>query len=425
MTHTNHDHGRTALILAGGAALGAYEVGAVRYLVEEVAATLGEDLALDILSGTSAGALNAGFLAAHADTPRPRAERLAALWTSLRLHHVLKPSGLDILAMLLAGRHDCLPALRERRGGILDGRPLERVFRRHAPMERVAEHVRAGRLHALAISATHVASGRCVCFVQTAAPPPTWPDEVLLTPVPTEVRPAHVLASAAIPLLFPAVVVDGEAYCDGGLRQIVPLSPAVHLGADALVVVNPVPARSTGAPAGAARLASLASPIYLAGKALNALFLDRMEVDLARLEQVNDVLDAGERRFGPGFVDGLNRELAARGQNPLRPVRTLRLQPSQDIGRMAAEYVASAEFARRERGIAGRLLRMAGLGDPERGGDLLSYLLFDGAFAARLIDLGWADARAQHERLCELFATISRTRRRAAARSEAAARASR
>jgi NTE family protein len=171
----------------------------------------------------------------------------------------------------------------------------------------------------------------------------------------------------------------------------VPLSPSIHLGARRLLVINPL------APAGGvldeqARRAASTSPFYLAGKALNALFVDRTEVDLARLEQLTAVLRAGRRRYGLAFEAEINAELARDGAAPLHAVTALRIGPSRDLGQLAAEYAAGPELARREHGIVAQLMRCLAEAGPTHTGDLLSYLLFDGGFAAELIALGRADA---------------------------------
>ena len=400
---------RTGLVLAGAAALGAYEVGVVSYLVEDLAAELGRPVRLDVLSGSSAGAINAAALAAWADDPVGRAARLRDAWTSIRLGQVLRPSAVQILEMLLdlggGGRVSrlCRRALGVR-GGLLNPRPIERLIADTIPFGRIAEHLRAGRLDGLAVAATQVATGRAVIFFEAARSPQPWVGDPNLVPVPEEIGLEHVLASAAIPLLFPAVTIDGEPYVDGGLRQIVPLSPAIHLGADRLILVNPLP---SGAGGGAVveqvRRESLASPVYLAGKALSALFADRMDADLARVDHLNAVLRAGRRRFGPGFEAELNAELTEMGEGTLRRVDAVEIVPTADLGAMAAEVARSDELGRRERGPAGRLLRHLAAGDPARSGDLLSYLLFDRAFAARLIEQGRADARARSSDLVALL----------------------
>jgi NTE family protein len=182
---------------------------------------------------------------------------------------------------------------------------------------------------------------------------------------------------------------------------MVPLSPCIHLGARRLLVVNPLgPAIDGQAPPPEITT----SPLYLAGKALNALFADRTEVDLARLEQLSAVLAAGRRRYGPLFESEINAELERSGAAPLHDVTALRIGPSRDLARFAADYAASPELARRQRGIVTRVVRCLAEAGATRAGDLLSYILFDGGFAAELISLGRADARARHEELCELFA---------------------
>jgi len=400
---------RNGLVLAGAAALGAYEVGVVQYLLEDLGRELDQPISLDVLSGSSAGAINVSALAALADDPIGRSVRLRDAWTQLRLGRILRPSAVQILEMILdVGGVERWSRLCRRalvaRGGLLDARPIERLLADMIPFGRIDENLRAGHLTGLAVSTTQVATGRAVIFFEAAGPVAPWGGEPNIVPVSERIGIEHVMASAAIPLLFPAVSIDGDLYVDGGLRQIVPLSPAIHLGADRLVLVNPLP--SPG-PAGAhvedVRRQSLTSPIYLAGKALSALFTDRMEADLGRIEQLNAVLAAGRRRFGPTFEAEINAELGTLGKPALRRVQAVEIKPTTNLGVIASEVARSDELARRERGPAGRLLRHLASGDPARSGDLLSYLLFDGAFAARLIEQGRADARAKRDELVELL----------------------
>jgi NTE family protein len=173
-------------------------------------------------------------------------------------------------------------------------------------------------------------------------------------------------------------------------------------------VINPL--GPTGGPAEQqARRAASTSPFYLAGKALNALFVDRTEVDLSRLEQITAVLRAGRRRYGPSFEAEINAELQREAAAPLHEVTAFRIGPSRDLGLLAAEFAASPELARRERGILARLMRCLAVAGPTRTGDLLSYLMFDGSFAGELIALGRADARRHHAELCEFLAEVPST----------------
>ncbi len=395
------------LVLAGGSARGAYEVGVIRYVVEDVARALGRDVPIDIISGTSAGSINACVLAAHADKPSARGALLARQWTDLELENVVRPAPGEILhvATRMLGRGARSSAGERRRGGVLDPSGIERIVRNVTPFRAIEEHLRAGRLTALSISTTHVASGRTVVFVQRReAGIPRWGSDPTMIARTAMIRAEHVLASAAVPLLFPAVEIDGQFYCDGGLRQNVPLSPARRLGADGLIVVNPRYIREeTPSPAVAqSRERGYPDPLFVFGKAMNALLLDRIENDIRRLEKLNAVLSAGERCYGTDFGATLNAELGRSGQSALRPLEVVYIRASQDIGVLAADYVRSAEFAKRVPGFLGRGIRK--IGESETEADLLSYVLFDGPFAGQLIEMGRTDARARHDELVNFFA---------------------
>ena len=413
---------KVALVLAGGAARGAYEVGVAQHLVEDVAAELGRELPLDILCGTSVGAFNVCGLAAFADEPRARGARLAEVWAKLRVDDLIRVDaqgilavGRDLLRSSVAGRPVVESAL-------LDSKGIERMLAEHIPFPRIDEHLRSGRLDALTVSTTHVRSGRTIVFVHRAAPGlPPWSHDPTITPRASAIRVEHAMASAAIPVLFKPVRIDGEYHCDGGLRQNVPLSPARRLGADGVIVVNPryihgeapvddgggapkPPAAVDDAEAGD----GFPGPLFLLGKTLNALLLDRIDTDLARLQGINGILEAGERAYGPGFVDALNRELGFPPGRAMRPLRASLIRASEDIGKMCADFVRSAVFRSRVSGALGRIMRRLAEGDERKEADLLSYLLFDGEFAKQLIELGRNDARARHEELCTFFDAVLR-----------------
>lgn len=413
---TVDDAPRVGLVLAGAAALGAYEVGVLSYVVDDVARALDGRAMPAVVSGTSAGAINAAALAAFADVPRVGAARLRDAWTELRLERTLRPSSIELLSMFLdvtgtpVSLRRAIRAL-SIRGGLLDPTPIARQIEK-APIARIGEHLRARRLLGVAVSATRVVDGGAVVF-HDAASPIDWPrsERERVRMVAAMIGVEHVLASAAIPLLFPGVRIGADLYCDGGLRQMVPLSPALHLGADRLLVVNPLPA--VRVPEGVPTRMMLTSPLFLAGKAINALFADRVEADLDRLDHMNALLRAGRRRFGPGFARDINAELVREGGSPLHEIQSVRVEPSRDLGVMAAEYVTSKGFRSRATCAAGLLLRWLADGDPHRTGDLIGYLLFDGGFTAELIALGRADAAAKHEELCALFGGAGVDRARA------------
>lgn len=406
------DAPRVALVLAGGAARGAYEVGVVQHILEDVATDLGRDVPLDILCGTSVGALNACALAAFADEPRARAARLVDIWTRLRVEDLVQPDLRGLLSMgtrWLRGNRDP-STIAAREGGIVAPEALERLIETEIPFAAIDGHLQAGLLDALTVSTTHVSSGRTVVYVHRADRDlPPWSLDPTITPRAARITAQHAFASAAIPILFRAVRLDGEYHCDGGLRQNVPLSPARRLGAHGVIVVNP---RFIGRPDDQSRLTpandAFPGPLFLLGKTLNALLLDRIDTDLARLRSINDILEAGKRKFGESFVDDINEALGhARGRG-MRPMRSILIRTSQDIGKLASDFVASPVFAKRVGGGAGRLMRRLGERESADESDLLSYLLFDGEFARQLIALGREDARARHGELCAFFEAMTK-----------------
>ncbi|MBI5545885.1 MAG: patatin-like phospholipase family protein [Deltaproteobacteria bacterium] len=406
---------KTALVLGGGAARGAYEAGVVSWLREALPRETGAPLRLDILAGTSVGAVNACYLATRASDHAQQARTLAERWKALKLEDVLRvgPTDLARLALDLV-RRTPHQAGRSRRAGMIDPRGLQEIASRHVVWREIGRCIEAGSLEALVVTATHVASGCTTVFVQrhAKAPPPPMCVNPHYRAVSTRIGLKHAMASAAIPVLFPPVSLGGELYVDGGLRQNVPLSPALRLGAQRVVVVTlrhagevgqPPPvveaeralAAHPGAPIEEPRELALPSGPFLFGKALDTLLNDRVEEDLDRLRRTNALLEAGTRAYGPGFARLLNSTLLPMQGQPVRYVRTLVVRPSQDLGRLAAEFARSPEFRRRASGFAGRLVRRLADSEAPDQADLASYLMFDGAFAEILIDLGRRDAAAR------------------------------
>ena len=404
MSHREPASKKVALILAGGAARGAYEVGVVAYLLDEVSRALGRDVPLDILCGTSVGALNVAMLAAYADEPRERGQRLMEVWRGLRIGALVKSD----LRGLLAGSR-----------ALLDASGLERLVADKIPFPRIGENLARGLLSAVTMSTTHVATGKTVVFVQrteaaipgdAAAPRRSllpWSHEPTSEPRVATLTEHHALASAAIPILFRPVLIDGQYHCDGGLRQNVPFSPARRLGADGLLIVNPRHAQSALPEAAAPEEEPRPGPLLLFGKALNSLLLDRLDTDLSRLEGINRLLSAGTRRFGPNFVDAINQELGRTETPKIRPLTTLLVRASEDIGKMSVDFVRSPRFQGRVSRPLARVMRHLADAGGDSESDLLSYVLFDGEFASELIELGRRDAQSRHDELCTFFETMA------------------
>jgi NTE family protein len=399
---------RIALVLSGGGSRGAYEAGVVLYLRERLPRLLGHPVDLDIVTGTSVGAINATYLAATMERPERQARDLCDAWRSIRIEELMSLRARDLARAvpLLLGRDPPPPEPGSYRyGGLLDTAGMERFVIRICPWQGIRRNLRSGALLAVAVSATHVGSGHTVVFTETRErPPAAWSRDPFVRHRVAAIGPRHALASAAIPMLFPAVRIGRAFYVDGGLRQNTPMSPAIRLGADRLLVVSLRHLAGVAEQAERAESNEVAypKPLFLAGKALNALLLDHTDYDLDRMTRLNHILAAGTTAFGPGFAEVINRELVALRGAPIRPIVARHVRPSVDIGALASDHVARGKVLVHGR-IARRLIERLARGEARHENDLLSYLLFDGAFAATLIDLGFSDAAAIEAPLAELF----------------------
>jgi NTE family protein len=361
---------------------------------------------LDFLCGSAIGALNVCGLAAWADEPRGRAERLERYWLNLKLNDAVHVDALEALGLGLGLLG--LPKPKGLRGGLLDPKALQDTVRA-APFYRIGENLKAGHVAGVSVSTTHVASGRTFVFIQRARPGalPRFRDPWVVA-YEDEITAEHALASAAIPLLFPAVKLHGAFHVDGSLRQNTPILPARLLGADAMVVVNAQWMPPAGAVEGAPIDEQFPGPQFLIGKALDALLLDRIDADLDQTARMNALLAAGEKEFGAGFVGRLNHALGEDAAHALRPIDVVLVRASENIGHLAAEYVRSEAFRRRHRGLVELLMRRLAEGESRDEADFLSYLLFDGEFARQLMELGRKDAAKRHEELCRMFTEVAR-----------------
>lgn len=396
-------------MLSGGGSRGAYEAGIIQYLREDLPRRLGFQPPLDIVTGTSVGAINAAFVASTMDDPATQAQRLVSAWRALRIEELIGLGARDAWRAVttLLGRDPPPPDPGSfRYGGILDTSGLERFVIKNIPWRGIERSLRKRALHAVSVSATHVGSGHTVVFISAADPvPASWSRDPFVRHRAARIGPRHVLASAAIPLLFPSVKIGGEFFTDGGLRQNTPMSPAIRLGADRMVLVSlrHIATPAEDAAAAQDRTEAYPKPLFLVGKALNALMLDHTEYDLDRMQRLNAILAAGEAAFGPQFVDVMNKELVRLRGAPIRRIEAVQLRPSLDIGAMASDFVAAGKIIVTSR-MTRKLIQRLAEGESRRENDLLSYLLFDGNWASELIALGRRDAAAQEEELIRFFA---------------------
>jgi NTE family protein len=372
--------GTVALVLSGGGARAAYQVGMLRYLRRAHPTAR-----FQIITGTSAGAINAAYLAAHREGIAAAAEGLDRLWSGLSFDAVFRA---DVGALarntvrwgvrLLSGGLPGAP----RAKALLDNSPLRNLLTAAMPtvsgeLIGIGENVEAGRLQALALSTLNYATGQTVTWIQ-GRDIETW-DRPQRRSARARIGIEHVMASSALPLIFPAVRLGSGWYGDGGLRLLTPLAPAIHLGADRILAVSNRYKR-TFTEADQPAIRDYPPPAQVIGTMLNALFLDVVEQDSANLRRLNRLIE----------------RVPADQHAGLRPIELLLLQPSADLGKLAAEYQDQLPRA------LGFLTR--GLGSHETtSADLLSLLLFHPEYLRRLMDIGERDAEAVGAKLATLL----------------------
>lgn len=369
---------KLGLVLPGGGARGAFQVGVLKAIAELLPPESQNPFA--ILSGTSAGAINATVIASKARRFRFAAAELERVWGNFRSEQVFES---DAWTMFKSSMH-WMVALAS--GGLLvrnprsllDNAPLGKLLARNVHFSRIQSGIDRGFLEALAITAAGYHSARSVTFFQGAGNIHPW-ERTRRVGIKVPIGLDHLMASIAVPMIFPPTQIHGEYYGDGAMRQATPLSPAVHLGADRILVigVRDEVANPAVDPAEPDHYPSFGQ---IAGYMLDTLFLDGLYSDLERLTRINELLDSMPEEGRTGF--------AAR----MRPIDTMIIVPSQDIRQIAAEHL-------RELPRPIRLL-MRGIGGRRHAESrLVSFLLFESGYTKALIDLGYNDAMKVKDQL--------------------------
>jgi NTE family protein len=372
------DRPRTALVLSGGGARGAYQVGVLQGLVEHGFVPAGPR-AFDVLVGSSAGSINAAALAAYADDFASGVERLTDVWAHIDARHVYRTDVASLGRIGLRWAWDLSFGGATRHAqpkSLLDTTPLRATLAARVPFARIERNVAEGRLGALAVVATDLHTANGVVFLAAPAETPLWVRRRWRIER-AVVRTEHLLASSAIPIFFPSVEIAGRHYSDGSIRNTAPLSPAINLGAQRIVAIGVSGPSLPAAPDGPLEAPTVAQ---VAGVLLDAVMLDAIEVDVEHSERVN----ASIVRY------------PAAGDGGFRHVDVLWLRPSQRVRELAAELMD------RIPAVVRYLLR--GLGSDASITELASYLLFDHMFCGRLIELGRQDVAADRERIASFFA---------------------
>lgn len=386
---------------------GAYEVGVVAGILEVLDSDPGTAAPFDIFAGTSVGAINAAYFAANADAHDHRVEHLVDTWRSLRLEDHARVRMLGLAPVPDAFRRFAKTAAQGK--SLLDTRAVEVMVRRTVDWERMHRNVQNGIVRAVMVAALHVVSGRTTMFTEGAPGVhiPETRDERRITAF-ERITADHVLASAAIPLLFPTRKLGEHYYCDGGLRFNTPISPAIRAGAERLVVISVRHERSVREVAAVeaadhAEMQNL-SPIFLVGKLLNALLLDPVQYDLQVLDRLNQMMEVLEETLSPEDLERFHRVWVRHRGTSYRRIKTLTFTPSRDLGRLAAQYIRKSLDLKELKPLARYFLERAARESPEAEADWASYMLFDGGFAHELMEVGRSDARARAPQILEFFA---------------------
>lgn len=366
---------KTGLILSGGGARAAYQVGVLMAIADMV--PRGTRNPFPVICGTSAGALNAAALSANAHNYRMAVKGLERVWSNITAEQVYRTDLYAFLRSLLRwALSGFVAGSTPVNSALLDSTPLKKLLNLIINFERIQQSIERGDLEALSISATSYANGESIAFFQGRQGLDGW-QRARRIGRPTRLQAQHLLASAAIPILFPAVEVDGRYYGDGAVRQFAPVSPALHLGAERVLVVGVSGNTSATHQREVSGYPSLAQVL---GHILNSVFVDTLEGDVERLERINHTLGA--------IPPALRQQHGVK----LREVDVLKIYPSQPIDEIAAGHIR--ELPRTLRFF----LRGSGA-TRSPGAAAVSYLLFEPGFTRSLISLGFRDARAREDEI--------------------------
>jgi NTE family protein len=368
---------KIGLILTGGGARAAYQVGVLKAVAEFLPRRVHSPF--QIICGTSAGALNAATLAVNAQHFRKGVKYLLSIWTNSHVSDIYRSDVLGVFVNSVRWVSGLVLSViginRMNRISLLDNSPLAIFLEQALPCEKIQESIDAGALHALSITASGYGSGHSVTFYQGVPDIKPW-KRTRRVGMETKIGIEHLMASAAIPFMFPAVHIHREYFGDGSMRQIAPISSALHLGADKVMLMGAWHVEDEEGRRN--RMDTYPTLAQIAGHALDSIFLDGLEVDLERLERINKTVSL--------IPESL------RASTDMRHIDILVITPSQPLEKVAERHIERLPWTIR------LLLRVAGV-MRRSGANLVSYLLFDKHYSRALIDLGYQDALKRRDEI--------------------------
>ncbi|GIU46955.1 patatin-like phospholipase family protein [Shewanella algidipiscicola] len=367
----------TALVLGGGGARAAYQIGVLKAIVQFYPRNHG--IPFKIICGTSAGAINGTSIATHASCFHLGVRKLEWIWRHFNTHMIYRASFTGVFShlakMALMGLQD--ERINPEPGSLFDNEPLRGLLNEVINFARIDRNIANGALHALSIDTSCYNSSRSVTFFQASRQIEEW-NRARRGGQRTHLNTEHLLASAAIPLVFPSIKLNRGYYGDGSVHQLAPLSSAIHLGAKKIMVIN------LDSPHKQAHQEMEYHPktATIAGHLLDTIFSDTLNSDLERLQRINSTLSLIPE--------------AARQQASLKPIDTLVIKPSEDLSQIAAQYYHKMPLAVRT------LLRLIGI-NQQSDSSIVSYLLFEQPYCSALINLGYQDAMCQVDEIKAFF----------------------
>lgn len=398
MTNAPHFTSKPAIVLSGGGSRGAYEAGVLHYIRTMLPAEASKKLHFSIYSGSSVGAINVAFLAATSHDLAHQGNEIMRLWANIEAKHIYKRGpftlgklmlhsttgiALNLLGMNhLFSRDDQAVHFQ----GLLNTRPFFHFLLQNINWPMISQNIANGHFESVAIAATNTLTGNIELFVDHHKDL-AYKSRFIMNK--TRISPRHVMASAALPVLFPSVAINNIFYNDGGLRMNTPLTPAVHLGASDLVII----ATSSKDPQSTKPAGEIPGLGDLIGTFIYSILQDRVETDEHQLRRVNQILNAFKDHVDPDTYQSICADLR------IKPIRSLFFYPSQDItsfvdDELRKSFSSLTSFGSLEKTII-RLLEI----DEQSGSNLLSYFLFEPTYIRKLLDLGFEDARSRHDEI--------------------------